>query len=327
MKQLITLGLAIFAGLYLNAQDMDSYYAHVEKAEDHYQKAEYKESAEHYQAAHDVLGGKSVPTDRYKAAEAFAMAGDSEKALFHLKYLAQHKQVKYKEVEKLEAAEAFTSIRSEEGWKEVMTLVEANKAEYEQYLDKPLAEKLAKIQELDQKYRIQVEEAARKYGPTSEEARKLGGVMAQQDAKNLVEIKKILDERGWLGPKTIGVEGAKTLFLVIQHADLETQIKYLPMMRAAVAKDEAFPSQLALLEDRINMRQGKKQVFGSQIAVDQETGEYYVYPLMDPENVNEYRASVGLGPLEDYIKNWGMEWDLEKHLERTRQLEAKQEKN
>ena len=99
------------------------------------------------------------------------------------------------------------------------------------------------------------------------------------------------------------------------------------MMREAVARNEAEGSQLALLEDRINMRQGKRQVFGSQIGVDQKTGEYYVYPLMDPDKVDEYRSSVGLQPLAEYVKIWGMTWDKAKHIERTQQIEAEQAKN
>lgn len=73
-----------------------------------------------------------------------------------------------------------------------------------------------------------------------------------------------LDERGWLGPDVIGQTGNSTLFLVIQHADLVTQEKYLPMMREAVTKGNAKGSSLALLEDRVLIRNGKQQRYGSQ---------------------------------------------------------------
>jgi hypothetical protein len=35
--------------------------------------------------------------------------------------------------------------------------------------------------------------------------------------------------------------------------------------------------------------------------------------LLDPENVNKRRASVGLGTLEEYVKNWDMKWDVEQY--------------
>lgn len=135
-----------------------------------------------------------------------------------------------------------------------------------------------------------------------------------------------MDERGWLGADVIGNRGNSTLFLVIQHADLETQVKYLPMMREAVEQGNARASSLALLEDRVALRQGNRQIYGSQIGRDPETGEYFVSPLVAPEKVNERRAAVGLGTIEDYIKYWDMTWDVEKHKARTAKIEAEEKK-
>ncbi|WP_407704770.1 DUF6624 domain-containing protein [Tenacibaculum tangerinum] len=161
-----------------------------------------------------------------------------------------------------------------------------------------------------------------KYGRESAEMKEHWKLINETDSINLIKIKKILDERGWLGQKVIGNQGNSTLFLVIQHSDLETQLKYLPMMREAVKIGNASASSLALLEDRVALRQGKRQIYGSQIGRDQETGEYYVSPLIEPEKVNERRAEVGLGTIEDYIKNWNMTWDLEKHKQRTKEIES-----
>ena len=168
----------------------------------------------------------------------------------------------------------------------------------------------------------QINEMEEKYGQESEEMQAHWQIIHEKDSINLIKVKKILDERGWLGAKVIGTQGNSTLFLVIQHADLETQLTYLPMMREAVKLGNANASSLALLEDRVAMRQGKKQIYGSQIARDQESGEYYVFPLIEPEKVNERRAEVGLGTIEEYIKIWGMTWDLEKHKERTIKVES-----
>ena len=55
----------------------------------------------------------------------------------------------------------------------------------------------------------------------------------------------------------------------------------------------AMRPDLALLEDRVALRQGKKQIYGSQIGMDPETGEYFVSPLEDPDNVVERRIKMG----------------------------------
>lgn len=103
------------------------------------------------------------------------------------------------------------------------------------------------------------------------------------------------------------------MFLVIQHADLAMQIKYLPMMKEAVKKGDVPKSELALLEDRIRIAQGKKQIYGSQIGRNPQTGKYFVKPIIEPEKVNNRRAKVGLQPIEKYVKHWGINWNIKKH--------------
>jgi hypothetical protein len=36
-----------------------------------------------------------------------------------------------------------------------------------------------------------------------------------------------------------------------------------------------------------------------------------VYEVKDPEYVNQRREEVGLGPIQDYVKRWGIEWTVE----------------
>ena len=71
------------------------------------------------------------------------------------------------------------------------------------------------------------------------------------------------------------------------------------------------------------MRNGNRQIYGSQIGRDPETGEYYVSPLEDPENVDARRAEVGLSPLQDYVSNWDLEWNAKEYKECLPQLEAR----
>ncbi len=43
----------------------------------------------------------------------------------------------------------------------------------------------------------------------------------------------------------------------------------------------------------------------------QETGEFKVYEIKDPAQVNERCKEVGLGPIEEYLKRWNIEWKVE----------------
>ncbi|MFD1284318.1 DUF6624 domain-containing protein [Mesonia ostreae] len=157
--------------------------------------------------------------------------------------------------------------------------------------------------EEDQSLRKQIRDVEAEFGRDSKEMKAHWAKIIEKDSINLIKIQNILDERGWLGSDVIGRQGNSTLFLVIQHSDLEIQEKYLPMMRDAVDEGNARASSLALLEDRVALRKGEKQIYGSQIGRDPETGEFYVSPLIDPENVDKRRAKVGLGSIADYVSN------------------------
>ena len=135
--------------------------------------------------------------------------------------------------------------------------------------------------------------------------------MQYADSVNLLKIQKILDQYGWVGFDQVGRTGAMTIFLVIQHSSLPVQQKYLPMMREAVAKKQAVAGNLALLEDRVAISEGRKQVYGSQLQTDKVTGKNFLSPLEDPDHVDERRAAVGLGPLAEYLKQFDVEWDAE----------------
>ena len=188
-------------------------------------------------------------------------------------------------------------------------------------LDRALESELVTILGEDQKYRLQIGAVQKKSGGDSTEMRELWKVINEKDAANLVRVEAILDRRGWLGPGEVGPQGNVALFLVIQHADLKTQEKYLPMIRLAVKAGRAQASQLALLEDRVALGEGRRQTYGSQIGMD-EAGAAHVRPLEDPDQVDRRRASVGLGPLAEYVRQWGITWDAEAYKRQLPQLEA-----
>jgi hypothetical protein len=176
--------------------------------------------------------------------------------------------------------------------------------------NKKITMQLDSIHDEDQKYRLKIDEIENKFGRQSQGMKDHWKAINRQDSANLIKVTGILDEFGWLGPETVGGKANTTLFLVIQHSDQKTQEKYLPMMRDAVKNGKAQGSSLALLEDRVALAQGKKQIYGSQIRRNEATGKYHVAPIEDEANVNSRRASVGLEPLEEYLKRWEIAYRL-----------------
>lgn len=314
--------VAIFLFNFSFAQTPEKYNELIAEAWSLYQAEDYLNSARKYSEAFEALGGKGVVTDRYNAACSYALAKEKDSAFVQLYKISD--KGNYTNLAHITIDPDLNSLHDDPRWKEIIAKVTANKAKAEANFDKELVAMLDTVYMEDQSYRQAMDEIEKKHGWESEEMQAHWKIIAEKDSINLIKVRKILDERGWLGPDVIGRQGNSTLFLVIQHADLETQEKYLPMMREAVKKGNAQPSALALLEDRVALGQGKKQIYGSQIGRDQATGEYYVLPLTDPENVDQRRAEVGLGPLQDYVSNWGMTWDAEAYKKKLSETEAKQ---
>lgn len=176
---------------------------------------------------------------------------------------------------------------------------------------KKLISLLDTVYQNDQRYRQDYQIFIDKYDEDSNETKNIADLIKKNDEENLKIIKKIIDDYGWLGSDIIGFKGNQTLFLVIQHADIKTQIKYFPIMKKAAEIGDARKCDLALLEDRIALRQEKKQIYGTQLLYDEKKQEYYVAPLINPLEVDKRRKEVGLNSIDEYISNWGLTWDYE----------------
>jgi len=166
---------------------------------------------------------------------------------------------------------------------------------------------LVKMGEEDQKHRQEMMDLMdRVAGSDSEKmAKKWKQAVERQnalDGRNRQRLDEIVKAHGWPKKSVFGEEASGVAFLVVQHAELDYQKKYLPLIKEAVAQKEARRSDLAMLEDRILTREGKKQTYGTQLRLNQTTQRMELYPIEDEDNVDARRATVGLEPLAQYVK-------------------------
>jgi len=95
---------------------------------------------------------------------------------------------------------------------------------------------------------------------------------------------------------------------------LPIQEKYLELITKAADEGEVRWNSVALLVDRVRMRNGKKQIYGSQYTRDQETGKTYFFEIDNPHKIDSIRATVGLGPIQKYADRAKIEWDADSHI-------------
>ena len=165
-----------------------------------------------------------------------------------------------------------------------------------------LRDELVALRESDQSERMLIQEAFREYGHDSPEVMALWEKQSQADAKNLARLREIISEHGWPGQSLVGRDGATAAFLILQHADHEAQVEYLPLVEAAVEAGEFERRQFALLQDRVLVGEDKPQIYGTQLYWDDETGKLELFPIEDEENVDSRREEIGMMPLAEYVE-------------------------
>jgi hypothetical protein len=116
----------------------------------------------------------------------------------------------------------------------------------------------------------------------------------------------IIEQHGWPGKSLVGEDGSHAAWFVLQHAIMcpDLQRRGLILISAAVAHGEASPAQAAYLEDKIHFWERRPQRYGTQFDWDADR-RLKPWLLEDPERVDEFRASVGLDPLQERIDQFG----------------------
>ena len=130
--------------------------------------------------------------------------------------------------------------------------------------------------------------------------------MIQTDRENTAYLKKLIGEIGWIDGGRFGAAAANAAFLIVQHSgDLPLMLAALPEIEKDVKGGKADGQAFALLYDRTQLMLGERQRYGSQIG--SVNGKMAILPLEDRQKVAEYRKSLGMMPLGDYVKLFGVD--------------------
>lgn len=120
--------------------------------------------------------------------------------------------------------------------------------------------------------------------------------MCETDQANREFIELFFDESGWPTISEYGGDAERSFWLMVQHGPVELQERALPILEQLYPLGETNPRHYAMLFDRVSMRNGHPQRYGSQFEC--RNGYWSLYELEAPDSVNERRASMGMEPLE-----------------------------
>lgn len=146
-------------------------------------------------------------------------------------------------------------------------------------INQELADELVQMAKLDQSMRMKVINDGVEWDSSVDQA-------SQQ------RMKEIIDKDGWPTIHLVGEEASRAAWLLVQHApDLEFMEQCLALMKT-YGPDEVKPNNVAFLEDRVLMLNGKPQVYGTQF--EGRGDSMHVYEVADPEHLDKRRANMGL---------------------------------
>jgi hypothetical protein len=137
-------------------------------------------------------------------------------------------------------------------------------------------------------------------------------VYAERDAKmreSFDFLQGVMQQHGWVSSAAWGkdVEQAAARLAMARFTNLKKSAAtdddivfmkgLLPQLRERVTARGVYPGNYARMVDDIELYEGRSQVFGSRFeCVD---GAFVPPSLLEPERVNERRAGLGLGPIEE----------------------------
>jgi hypothetical protein len=142
------------------------------------------------------------------------------------------------------------------------------------------------------------------FGSQSKEVNKIWDIKDSLNKSNLFLIEKYLaDSVNVLSNAVVGENFANHCFLVIQHSDMGTMSKYLPVIKNLYTKGETDGGNYALLYDRVMLQKEKGvQYYGSQVDLEKNIP----YPILDEKNVDKRRKELGMEPIKDYLLRFGI---------------------
>jgi hypothetical protein len=127
----------------------------------------------------------------------------------------------------------------------------------------------------------------------------LGREMMRVDASNLQRIEQIIEQYGYPGKTLVGEPTNVAAFYIVQHSPKIKQ--YIPLIEGAARRGELPFYEYAKMQDRLLMREGKEQIYGTQgrgfatKGADGRPGpmQMIIWPIKDPKNVNQRRKEAG----------------------------------
>ena len=275
--------------------DMEAFQAATEAGA----QGDHQRAAQRWQGI--LEGTERDPNLLFIVALSFADADSVDRALA---YLDEALERGFGRFEYLRTYPALKKLHDDPRWPLLLEKADARQAA----INEPLRQELLAMAEKDQAIRQAYGAAVQEHGHNAPQADSLRTVMTTIDQAHEARLKEMVATHGWPKRRLVSRDGAHAAWLVLQHGSLDFQVEMLPLLLEAAEQGEASWTDAAYLQDRVLFYQGKPQIYGTQLR-EYDDGHLEVAPIEDEAQVDERRAHVGLPPLADYLRGFGITYE------------------
>ena len=123
--------------------------------------------------------------------------------------------------------------------------------------------------------------------------------LEETDREHAAPLQAILSKYGVPTYSTVGPLAAGEFVVMIQHQPARFRQQVLPKLKANVDAAQADPESYAMVYDRSQRDEGKKQLYGEQFECEAGS-KLHIAPVEDEPHLNQRRAQLGLMRIELY---------------------------
>lgn len=290
----------------LYVSDDPAYIAAVDTANSLYEQGQHRKAIPYFEKALKITR-KSVRTG-FRTARSYYLTGQEDAAFGELELLMEDHWVNFCYdigLSSFDVSDEHLAVfKSNPRWHRIDSICRAKRAGYTGPLNFELIMELREILRNDQSIRHRRQDIAEQLGTDSEQHQTVVDSMKIIDSLNLEKVATIIDQHGYPGKTLVGEQLSYAAFLVLQHANLKTQEKYLPLLKDAAEQGELSKSFLPLMIDRIRVRKDQPQLYGTQFFYN-EKGAIDFFPIEDKEGLDKRRAEMDLESFDNYLKRIG----------------------
>jgi len=282
----------------------------IHKADSLNNEHNYYTAGKYYDSAFFLMGNLGFFYDQFRAAKNWLSMGEKDKCLKYVELIPKSryfslddKVVIYNHIKN---DSLFFIIHNEKVYHKVLHQLASIKINQEKKYNKALSIKLDSIFINDQFERSKIDTMIQLYGRNSIQLKELWKKINYNDSINVSFVTHLLQGKGWLGEDVVGKNGLNTIFLVIQHANINIQKKYFASLKKIAFRGGGDLWNFAYLADRIQVQLGRSQSYGSQFYFNTQMNVNTFYPIRDERHLNMRRYKVGLEPIEYYAKKYNI---------------------